>query len=222
MKTKSIIIATLSLFVLISFRSSGQESYRTVTGMVTSFQKIPLNNVRVYANKSGEVERTDSTGKFSIKCLKKDFITVSASGFLEKRQKIGKESAYKINLSYEDNVNNFNDAVSHGHITPDVLRNAIFTMNTDNGKDYSKYKTIYDLIASEIYNVRVNGNTILNTKVRSFDKTPEVLIVVDDKVVHDISYINPDYVKAVEFIDDVGTTMYGSMGANGVLKITLK
>ena len=46
--------------------------------------------------------------------------------------------------------------------------------------------------------------------------------VVDDKIVSDISYIDTEYVKSIELIDDVGTTMYGAMGANGVLKITLK
>jgi hypothetical protein len=46
--------------------------------------------------------------------------------------------------------------------------------------------------------------------------------VVDDKVVSDISFIDPNWVRSVELIDDVRATMYGSMGANGILKITLK
>jgi len=49
-----------------------------------------------------------------------------------------------------------------------------------------------------------------------------VLLVVDEKIVRDISYVNPNYVKSIEFVEDVGATMYGSMAANGVLKITLK
>lgn len=46
--------------------------------------------------------------------------------------------------------------------------------------------------------------------------------MVDNKIVSDISFVNPTYVKTIEFIDDVGATMYGLSGANGVLKITLK
>ena len=51
---------------------------------------------------------------------------------------------------------------------------------------------------------------------------PQVLYVVNEKIVPDISYINPTYVKSIEFIDDVGATLYGVQGGNGVLKITLK
>jgi hypothetical protein len=190
--------------------------------IVTSFKRIPLNNVRIAAEKSGEVIFTDSIGRFSINCSDKDLLRVFASGFDGKKTKIGKESFYKIDLSFNDNVDNFNDAVSHGHISADLLKNAISEEALKNARDYSKYKSIYELISSEIYSVSVDGTTILNKKVKSFDGTPEVLLVVDDKVVRDISYINPDYVKSVEFIEDVGATMYGSMGANGVLKITLK
>jgi hypothetical protein len=70
--------------------------------------------------------------------------------------------------------------------------------------------------------VRVQGNTIVNTKRKSFDMNPQVLLVVDDKIVSDISFIDTEYIRSIEFIDDVGTTLYGSMGANGVLKIYLK
>jgi hypothetical protein len=223
MKTKVIVPVLLLASVLVSaVVKVNAQDLRSVSGVVTSFRNIPLNNAKVFAGKSGEIALTDSSGAFTVKCLKKDILTVSASGFNVKKQKVRKDSFYNINLAYEDNVKNFNDAVSHGHISGEALKNALLNTGPANAKDYSKYKSIYEAISSEIYNVRVNGTTILNTKVRSFDRTPEVLLVVDDKVVRDISYINPDYVKSIEFIDDVGTTMYGAMGANGVIKITLK
>lgn len=221
MKTKSIVPVLLLASLLVNAGVNAQDM-RTVSGVVTSFRSIPLNNAKVFAEKSGEVTLTDSSGTFSVNCNPKDILTVSASGFNVKKQKVRKESFYNIDLAYEDNVKNFNDAVSHGHISGEALKNAALNTGSKNVRDYSRYKSIYEAISSEIYNVRVNGTTILNTKVRSFDNTPEVLLVVDDKVVRDISYINPDYVKSIEFIDDVGATMYGAMGANGVIKITLK
>jgi hypothetical protein len=222
MKAKHVILIISTVLMVNINGAFAQELSRIVTGIVTSFKNIPLNNVRVFATKSGKVALTDSSGRFSVECFNKDVLKVFASGFSGKNQKVGKESLYKIDLVYSDNVKNFNDAISHGHISETALRNAVFREESKNARDYSKYKTIYEAIASEIYNVRVNGTTIINTKVRSFDATPEVLLVVDDKVVRDISYINPDYVKSIEFIDDVGATIYGSMGANGVLRITLK
>jgi len=211
------------IIILFSFLiESNAQDLRPVVGTVTSFKKIGLNNARISAEKSGEVAITDSMGNFSIKCLNKDVLKVTASGFGDRKLKVGNESAYKIDLLFNDNVKNFDAAVSNGHVSALVLRNAIFENESKNTKDYSNYKSIYELIASEIYEVSVNGTVILNKKIKSFDSTPEVLLVVDEKIVRDISYVSPNYVKSVEFVEDVGATMYGSMAANGVLKITLK
>ena len=221
MKIKYALPVIIIMLFLFFIESDGQD-LRSVSGTVTSFKKIKLNNARISAEKSGEATITDSLGNFSIKCLSKDVLKVTASGFSDRKIKVGKESAYKIDLLYSDNVNNFEDAVGNGHISAEVLRNAIFEIESKNTKDYSNYKSIYELIASEIYEVSVNGTVILNKKIKSFDSTPEVLLVVDEKIVRDISFVNPNYVKSIEFVEDVGATMYGSMAANGVLKITLK
>jgi len=70
--------------------------------------------------------------------------------------------------------------------------------------------------------VRMDGTSVYNNKVKSMNSNPLVLYVVDNKIVTDISYINPTYVRSIEFLEDANTTMYGSQGANGVLKIYLK
>jgi hypothetical protein len=216
---------TLPFIVLISLLTAASvnaQDLRSVTGVVTSFKTIPLRNVTIRALKSGETVTTDTSGTFAIKCFKTDVLRVIASGFVSKKQKVKAESIYKIDLAYTDNAENFNKAVGNGHIDEKVLREALFSSENKTVKDYSKYKSIYEAIASEIYNVRVNGNMIVNTKQKSFDRTPEVLLVVDDKIVSDISFINTEYVKSIEFVDDVSTSLYGAMGANGVLKIRLK
>lgn len=217
------IIKSAAVFIL-AFSAIGlnAQDLRTVSGIVTSFRTIPLKNATVFAIKSRNSVLTDSTGRFSIECDQKDILRISASGFVNRNQKVGDESTYKIDLSYVDNIKNFNEAIDAGHISEKVLRDALFKEESRNAKDYSKYHNIYELVASEIYNVRVKGNTVVNTKIRNFDTTPEVLLVVDNKIVRDISFVSTDDVKSVEFIDDVSASIYGSMGANGVLKITLK
>ena len=219
---KIFILPVTFLSLVLTTSGVGAQDLRSVTGVVTSFKTIPLRNVTVRALKSGETVTTDSAGTFAVKCFKNDVLRVIASGFVSKKQNVKAETIYKIDLAYTDNPENFNKAVSSGHIDEKVLRDALFSAENKSDKDYSKYKSIYDAISSEIYNVRVNGNMIVNTKLKSFDRTPEVLLVVDDKIVSDISYINPVYVRSIEFIDDVSTAMYGAMGANGVLKIKLK
>jgi ribosomal protein S3AE len=215
----------LAAFIIITqvtrFECSAQGT-RDITGIVTSFKSIPLNNVRIHALKSGNTRVTDSTGRFSIKCSDKDNLIITASGFTEKKIKTGKKTIIQVNLTYVFNEESFEKAIANKHIRPDVLEKAISAEIKKNEKDYSKYNSIFQLIASEVYDVRVNGTSVYNKKIKSMDLNPLVLYVVDDKIVTDITNINPVDVKSIEFIDDVGTTMYGAKGANGVLKIYLK
>jgi len=221
MKSAIFSVFYFSLLLICGFRSEAQQ-IREISGLVTTFKHIPLNKVKVVDLKSGETVFTNSSGQFGIKASEKDVLTITASGFGDRKIKIGKQSFYPVDLSYKDNASNFNSAVTNGHIGENVLREAINSEQLKHAKDYSKYSTIYELIASEVYEVSVKGTSVLNKAIRSFDTNPQVLFVVDDKIVSDISYVSPVYVKSIEFIDDVGATLYGSKGANGVLKITLK
>lgn len=221
MKSKLLIVFSVLILLICSSEAMPQDK-KSVTGIVTSFKKVPLNKVKITSSKSGEVVYTDSEGKFSMQSIEKDALNISAEGFENKKLKVGKENTYVIDLPYKDNPTNYNDAISNGHISEDALRQAINSAKLKNVKDYSHYSSIYELISNEIYYVRVTNNVVYNKKVKSFDPNPKVLYVVDDKIVADISFVSPLYVKSVEFIDDVGATMYGSMGGNGVLKIYLK
>jgi hypothetical protein len=221
MKSKSGLIIAVILILFSTIEAISQENIE-VSGIVSCFNQIPLNNVKVAAVKSGAVTYTDSIGRFSLKCLDKDVLLFSAAGFENRKVKFGKDRTIVTDLMYKDNPANFNEAVSKRHIEEDVLRKSIEDYKLKNVKDFSKYNSIYELISSELYDVSVKGTSVYNKKIRSMDANPQVLYVVDEKITSDISYVNPTYVKSIEFIDDVGATMYGSKGANGVIKITLK
>lgn len=207
--------------LIVCSNATGQDIV-TVSGMVTAFKTIPLKNVKVIATRSGQEALTDASGKYSIGCFKNDLLKLTASGFKAKSIRIRKSNVQISDLEYLGNPSSFEAAITGGHITQDVLQGAIAESLKEKARDYSKYNSIYELVASEIYNVRVRGNSIVNTKIRSFDATPQVLYVVNNKIVSDISFVIPEDVKEIEFIDDVRTTLYGMQGANGVLKITLK
>lgn len=221
MKSKLSLIVSVFILLIPTLEAVSQEN-NSVSGIVSCFKQIPLNKVKVAAAKSGEVTYSDSLGRFSLKCAEKDELLFSASGFETRKVRVGKERTIVTDLSYKDNIANFNEAVNNGHISADVLRKSIDAFKMRNVKDYSKYNTIYELISSELYDVSVKGTSVYNKKIRSMDANPQVIYVVDEKITSDISYVNPTYVKSIEFVDDVGATMYGSKGANGVIKITLK
>lgn len=220
MKSKPALIGLVFVIFFSTLQAVSQDN--SVSGIVSCFKQIPLNNVKVIATKSGEITYSDSLGRFSLKCADKDELLFTASGFETRKVKVGKDRTIITDLAYKDNPANFNAAVSNGHIEEDVLRKSIEEYKLRNVKDFSKYNTIYELISSELYDVSVKGTSVYNKKIRSMDANPQVIYVVDEKITSDISYINPTYVKSIEFVDDVGATMYGSKGANGVIKITLK
>lgn len=209
-----------SFLVLFAIESSSQEKI-IYSGIVTSM-RVPLNKVKIQALNSGESAVTDSLGRFKLNGFKKDILEVSASGFEQKRVKVGRQTTLAISLLFRNDPENVNDAVSNRHISEKALSEAISQTQTKKGKDYSTYQSIYELISSEIYNVTVEGSIIYNKKNVSLTSEPRVLCVVDGKVVRDISFIVPSNVKSIEFIDDVGASLWGVQGANGVLSITLK
>jgi hypothetical protein len=215
-------LTAILILIFIGLLKSEAQELKSVSGIVTTFRKIPLNKVRVVAVKSREITYTDSVGRFTIQCFKNDVLTVSASGFSYKKIRIGGKIILSVDLLFKDNITNFNDAVNNGHIKEDALKTALNNDQLDKEKDYSRYLSIYELIENEFYNVSVRGTSVYNKKIRSFDLTPQVLYVVDGKIVSDISFVSPNHVKTIEFIDDVGSTLYGMQGANGVIKVTLK
>lgn len=217
---KRLFLVLLIATALLPFVSGQGEV--NVTGIVTFSGKYPLSKVSIKAQNSGATATTDSSGMFSLGVSEKDVLIASAAGFNDRKVKIGKQTHFKIDLTMSGSDSDFRRAVEAGHISDTKLSDALAEKSRRNARDYSKYNSIYELISSEIYNVKVTGNNVYLKQTRSMSAQQPVLFVVDDIIVSDISHINPTYVKSIEFIDDVGATIFGSKGANGVLKIYLK
>ncbi len=220
MKLKFAII--ISVLIMIIHGSGAAQEIKSISGIVTTFRDIPLKNVKVTALKSKEITLTDSLGLFALKCWDKDVLIVTASGFFKKEIRVKKQNRYAIDLIFNNSDTSFNDAVKNGHIAKDVLQKAISLNPLQREKDYYKYSDIYELIKNEIPNVKVSGKSVMTTKVLSFTLSPQVLYVVDDMIVFDISFINTMDVKTIQYIDGVDASYYGARGANGIIKITLK
>jgi len=219
---KGLVAVPVFLVMTFSTGMSYPKETKNVMGIITTFRNYPLKNVKIFSLHSGNTSFSDSAGRFSIESFRNDLLVVTASGFFTMKVEVKKRDFYAVDLVYIDSNFNFQRVIDGRYIAPEVLRKAMRESYLANKRDYSKYSSIYQLISSEVYNVRVKGNRIVSTKMRSLDPDPKVLLVVDDKVVSDISFIDPNWVRSVELIDDVRATMFGSMGANGILKITLK
>jgi uncharacterized protein YxeA len=209
------------LLSIVATNSSAQEKMN-VTGTVIAFNAYPLNKAIIKSAKTGKTVLTDSLGNFSINFIRNDVLLISASGFMEKKTHIKNAAGIVVNLQYGYRETSFNDAVNNGHISGLLLDKALKKYPKRGQKDYSKYNDIFQLISSEILKVKVVGKSVNNIKSVSFSMSPQVLYVVDDMIVSDISYISPAQVQKIEFLEDIEASAYGMRGGNGVLKITLK
>ena len=212
MRTGVICFFIIVLCQIQSLSLNAQEK-KTVTGTVTTFKVIPLNKVRITASKSGEVVYSDSLGTFSINCTEKDVIKIFASGFDSKRVKTKKIDNPKFDLIYSNTNTSFKTAIKNGHISEELLEEAIVKYPLKGQKDYSKYLNIYEVISSEIPTVKVSGTSVETMKPSSFsDGSREVLYVVDGTIVDDLSYVVPLNVKSIRCLDGPAATKYGLRG----------
>jgi hypothetical protein len=217
-KSNLAILAFLIIFAGFAVSISGQQ----VSGKVSAFKNIPLRNVNVKSVKTGNSVVTDSLGRYSIVVADEDILNFIASGFVERKIRLKKNPIVDVNLKYMFSETSFNDAVGNNHISAKELKKTLEKYPSKGEKDYSHYQNIYELIRSEITNVRVDGTAVYSVKVISFSLSSQVLYVVDGTVISDISFISPVNVKKIEYLEDMNAADYGMRGANGVIKITLK
>ena len=220
MKTfKLQVVLTIIVFSLLNV--NGQES-KIISGKITTFDVIPLNNVQFTASKSGEVAYSDSLGLFSISCSENDVIKIFASGFDGKRIKAKKFNQSSINLVYSNNETSFAKATEKEHISKERLEMAIEKYPLKGEKNYGIYQNIYELIQTEIHNVNVKGTSVTPMRPTSINASQEVLFVVDGTVVTEVSFIIPQNVKSIRYVDGPAASRYGVRGANGAIEITMK
>ena len=95
--------------------------------------------------------------------------------------------------------------------------------NLDNSPDYSSYTDIFQLFRAKFQNVEVIGENIFikgsGISVNGGRMSP--IFVVNGTQVNNISIIAPSNIKRIS-VERGNTSLYGSRGAGGVIKIKLK
>ena len=123
MKTKTQLI----IFILASFLSLpsiAQE--KTLTGIVTTFDSIPLIKAEVYVKSTKETVLTDTLGNFTVKCSSSDKIKVSCNGFLSSNMKIGDDVEFlHVDLKLKASEKSTEIAIGYGHVKDAEKLNAI-------------------------------------------------------------------------------------------------
>ncbi|HPR31045.1 MAG TPA: TonB-dependent receptor plug domain-containing protein [Prolixibacteraceae bacterium] len=209
------------LFLLLSGISYGQLS--PVTGKVTAFGGIPLQNIPVEASKSKEQVQTDARGIFVLPCSKKDVVKIAAGSFKNKRinLKSPTEDTLFIELEYDLYQFELEEIIGSGW-----LNDADIPMARDyvekNGPDYCIYSDMYEIFENCCPGVRVDHDSN-PPKVSLYSSGYNVLYVVNGVENSFIDFLLPCDVKQVKVIKDAASlAAYGTKGADGVIAITTK
>ncbi len=139
---------------------------KMLSGRVTAFGEIPLNNVEITTSKTGQKTYTDSLGIFMISYSETDQLRFYAKGFEGRKVKAKKYKQADIDLVYSNNQSSFEHATKNKHISKENLEMAMGKYPLKGEKDYGNYDNIYNLIQSEIHNVRVSGTSVTTTRCR--------------------------------------------------------
>ena len=197
---------------------------RTVHGIVTTFDSIPLIDAQVKVRSSKLTVFTDTLGRFSVATQPNDRLRVSAAGFFTQKVKLDEKiKLAAINLKLKPGENNREYAIGYGHVSDRNKLNALASMNS-NDVDFSQYNNMYDLIKGRFAGVQVVNGEIIIRGISSINLSSAALIVVDGVPVDGsvLSSIPPVQVRSINIMKDGSSAIYGSRGANGVVLIETK
>ena len=206
------------------FTSNLNAQEKTIHGVVTTFDSIPLIGAKIQVKSTKQIVLSDTLGHFSVACNQKDKLKVTANGFYNQNVKLAEETKLvAVNLKLKAGEKNREYAIGYGHVSDRDKLNAVANLNS-NDVDFSQYSSMYDLIRGRFASVQIMNGDIIIRGINSINSSSAALIVVDG-VPNNSSILNaisPSHVKSISVIKDGSAAIYGSRGANGVLIIETK
>ena len=223
MKKLIIQIIISSIFVFYStFILFGQE--KVVQGKVTTFDSIPLIGAGIKVKSTKEVVYSDTLGLFTVSCLPRDKLKVTARGFSNQNVKIEEKIKYVlVNLKLKPGPESREIAIGYGHVKDKDKLYAISSLN-EKDMDFSQYADIYDIIRGRFPGVQISGGEIIIRGISTFIGSNAALLVVDGVVVSEGSFasIATTDVASINVLKGAGASIYGARGANGVVIVETK
>jgi TonB-dependent SusC/RagA subfamily outer membrane receptor len=200
----------------------GQE--KVVQGTVTVYQSIPLINVSIQVKSTKEVVFSDTLGKFTVTCLPKDKLKLSAKGFSTQNVEI-QEEIYRalVDLKLKPGPKSRGMAIGYGHVKDVDNLDAMSSLNV-NDTDFSNYNDIYAIMRGRFPNVEINGLEIVIRGTQSFNLSDGALLILDDMIIDEtfFSRIPPAEIASINILKGADAAMYGVRGGNGVVIVKTK
>ena len=213
-------------FLIVCFFAFSSISYsqeRTVTGFVTTLEKIAVVNAEVEVLSSRATVLTDTIGKFEVSCLRNDKIKIRAKGFKTQKFKIDeKTKEADINLTFKPTEKNVELAVGYGYIKEEDKSYAISSIRNNDKNKFYMYSNMIDVIVNSSTSVEYRDGGFKIRGETSLLGSNNALIIIDGREagISQLNALPPIEVKSVNILKGGASAIYGSRGANGVVIIT--
>lgn len=201
---------------------SGQKSGKkiTISGIVVDGRRNAVPNVFITIDGKVTNSVTDQKGYYSVKVSpsaeKIGFSTIWSEGAEELIN--GRTS-----INHTLIMHTAKKATNEVDAPPGDITEQSFTgSKSDNtNKNFSSYKTIYELIQAEFPTVLVQGKSVRIPGSVSLKLSTEPLFMVDGIEVTSIDNIIPANIRSIQVLKGSSASIYGMKGANGVILINL-
>lgn len=212
-----IISLAVILIISITMTSTAQEEVlkkAELTGIITDYGNKPIKGVRIFVDSLKTKVKTDKKGFYKILLSSENKLITAFSadhGLID----IDYTGQNKINFIFPKNS---------PILTKKQFRDLGYGASKDGfNPDYSSYSDIFQLLKSKFQNIVVSNGTvrIAGTGMSLSSGTYPPIFIVNGTQVTNIAGISPSDIKNIS-VEKANTSLYGSRGAGGVIKIKLK
>ena len=232
---KKVKIFFTALLVLVTSAAFAQNI--TITGTVkdsSTGDAIPAASVLVKSSKITNGVATDVDGKFSITVPANSVLVFSSIGYETKEEAVSGKKNMVIFLDVDSQF--LDGAVKVGYGSAKKIGNqvgAVATVKSDIVKN-SASQSALDLLQGQVAGMQVlssggvAGDNSISMKIHgvgSLSSSSEPLFIIDGVQSSSsmVMSLNPNDIQSITVLKDASSTsIYGSLGANGVIYVTTK
>lgn len=217
---------SVNCIILFVILCSGSVTAQTETiekiqlkGLVVDYDNKPIKGVRIFVDSLKTRAKTDKNGNYKVTITKNNKLITAYSD---------RHGLINIDYNGENRVNFIfpKETVLISKREFSQMGYGIFNYEV-NPIDYSSYTDIFQLLRTKFQNIEIIGEQIRikggGLSLSNGNNNPAVspLFIVNGSQVSNINSINPADIKKIS-VERANTSLYGSRGAGGVIKITLK
>ena len=216
----------LLLTFLFTITSIGQTL--NVTGVVkdaTTGEVLPGVSISIKGTTLGT--ETDFDGLYSIKVDKGATLVFNYLGY-QKKEVVVNESTINVSLSESAETLDEIVVIGYGTQTKKEVTGAVTVVGSATIEDL-KPTRIEQALQGQVAGVNITQNSgspgaASNIRIRvvSTNGDSRPLILLDGRVIEDLSVVNPSDIESINILKDAAAGIYGVRAANGVILVTTK